>query len=340
MFKYAKATKSCFTHDKLSNKKTVYNTINKNKIDDKNNNNNKLNVKNFQAGLESTKKLINKVKPIQNSSICLKNNKKKINDYFNVLVKDNSDLNSFYKIKDTKEELIIPDSLKKNNTIFPPINYNIQKINHKKLLKKKQLKLADDDGKIVLKNKGLSNNELKKYLVLIYDDIMIDDFENNQEKIDKTKNPDIKIKTKNSNKNFYNNFINEINICYKENENNKELEINSYDHKDDIDNICQLKKINKQNKAINKILDEIYTLNINDTLTKCPKLNSTENSVNSKKSNISSKKTLIQKTLLSTLYSPINTTNKTHKRKCSINNNKTNIKQTKLTFPKKQKKII
>jgi len=364
MFKYAKTTKSCFTHEHLKNKKLTYNNMNKSKVETIKTNN-KIDIKSINIKKETTNNLVKKVETIQNPTLPLKcnhkNNNKKINDYFNILDKNNSIVNNLINIKKESNSIVkkeklqleIPDSLKNSNIIYPPVNYNnnnLQKINLKKPTKTKQLKLTESsDGKIVLKKRKFSNMDLKKYLVLIYDDIMLDEYENNQEDIAKTTNTKIKIKAKhNTQKDFNNNLIKEISDCF----NNEEIKKNTHknntnqnllsDKEDKIDDICHLKKTNKKTRVINNILKDIYYLNINDALNNHSVQNFNKNTNNciseinnSTKTINTNKKAIIQQTLLSTLYSPV-ITHKSHKRKFN-NITKSNIKQTKLTFAKKRK---
>ncbi|KAG4091168.1 hypothetical protein H8356DRAFT_613557 [Neocallimastix lanati (nom. inval.)] len=363
MFKYAKTTKSCFTHENLKNKKLTYNNVNKSKVENIKTNE-KIDIKSINTKKELTNNYIKKIGPIQNSTLHLKcnreNNKKKINDYFNTLVKDNSIVNNLSNIKKDSKSIIkkeklhleIPDLLKNSNILYPPVSYNdnnLQKINLKKPAKTKQLKLTgNSDGKMVLKKRKFSNKDLKKCLVLIYDDIMLDEYENNQEDITKTSNTKIKIKAKhNTQKNFNDNLIKEISDCFNNNEINKSnsnqdlLPLSNQENK--IDDVCHLKKSSKKPKDINNVLKDTYYLNIKDMLN----TNSTQNfnkninnncateNRNSKKTINKNKKAIIQQTLLSTLYSPV-ITHKSHKRKFN-NITKSNIKQTKLNFSKKRK---
>jgi len=370
MLRYTKTTKSCFTYENMKNKKlTLNSTINKTKLTDlnktkssnTNTKSNKINInKTFQIKKESSN-VINKPKLMKNTHTPLKNNvnvnNKKINDYFNTLVKDTISSNDANETnnnieKDEKEtlQLKIPDSFKNSNTIIPPVNYNSQKI-YQKPIKSKQLKISsNDDGKMVLKKKSFSNSQLKNCLLVIYDDIMFDDYENNQEHFDSTNNDITTLKTNQKlNKDFYNLIINEIKICYNSDTGYKTIiDDKISDHKDE--DKCQLKKLNSNNKSYNKILDDIYSLNINDETDKISnnkinnitidtknKRNRPCNNSNPSNERKTTKKMVVQKTLLSTLKSSV--VHKTRKRKFS-NNTKINVKQTKLNFmPKKQKTI-
>ncbi|OUM69262.1 hypothetical protein PIROE2DRAFT_57484 [Piromyces sp. E2] len=351
-------------------KLTLNSTINKTKITDCNKINsndtitkvNEINInKNIQIKKESSTVLVNKAKLTQNTPTQLNNNtvnnKKKINDYFNTLVKDtittNTGNNNFDNMKENEKEklkLKIPDSFKKSNTIFPPVNYNTRKIQQTPL-KTKQLHISsNDNGKMILKKKSLSNSQLKNCLLVIYEDIMIDDYENNEDHLDKTDNNVTTIKTNQKlNKDFYNLIINEIKICYNADTGYKtNIDNQISDHKD-VEDKCQLKKNNTNSKSYSKILNDIYSLNINDdignhisndnnsTVEKKNKINLQCNNSNLYNERKPTKKVIIQKTLLSTLKSPV--IHKSRKRKFS-NNTKLNVKQTKLNFlPKKQKTI-
>jgi len=369
MLRYTKTTKSCFSYENMKNKKlnlnsainkTAIGNINKTNTSETNAKVNKINInKAFQIKKESTT-VVNKSKWMQNTSLqkTLNNNsnnndsKKKINDYFNTLIREDTistnNLCQNNKDENTKGldkvnlKLEIPESLKKLNTILPPVNYKKQKI-HLKPLKTEQLHIAStNDGKMVLKKKSFSNSQLKNCLLVIYDDIMIDDYETNQVSNDKTNNDSTTVKTnKKLNRDFYN-LINEIKICYNTNE---VIDSSISDHKN-VEDKCHIKKLNQNNKSYNKILDDIYSLNINDenynktndmVIEMNKKIISHHNSTISNERNKLSKKVIVQKTLLSTLKSPV--IHKARKRKFS-NNAKLNVKQTKLNFlPKKQKTI-
>jgi len=295
MYKYTKTTKSCFAYENLKNKKPTLNstTLNKKKIDDTNCKFNKTNINRslpFKKEAATTK--------LMNKKITFKNNsdsKKKINDYFNTLIKDSLKSNDLCKVnneekskKDDEQEklqLKIPDSFKNQDTILPPINFNYQIIPQRTPLKTHQTHLeTDNDGKVIFKKKGLSENGLKKCLMVIYDDVMIDNFENNQEQIDKTNNTSTTIKIKRDlNNDIYKVLINEIKSFYNDGvrqssdtniTNNQKQWTN--DHTD-VDYKCQLKTTSTQKKALNKILDDIYSLNINDSLNSNNKLNLYDN---------------------------------------------------------------
>ncbi|ORY23981.1 hypothetical protein LY90DRAFT_706718, partial [Neocallimastix californiae] len=197
MFKYAKTTKLCFTHENSKNKKLDIGGLNKSKLKNKKKDNNKISFKNIQKKKDTTNSLAKPIRPIRNSVLQLKNNngnnRKKINDYFNnpSYIRNESNFN----ILKENFQLEIPDSLKKFNTIYPPVNYNyIKKIDLKKQTKNEFELERSDDVKIELKKRMFSNVKLKKHLILIYNDIMLDEYENNQEDFTKTSDTIIKIK--------------------------------------------------------------------------------------------------------------------------------------------------
>ncbi|ORX42443.1 hypothetical protein BCR36DRAFT_587153 [Piromyces finnis] len=174
---------------------------------------------------------------------------------------------------------------------------------------------------------------------------MFDDFENNQEHFNKTDNDTTIIKkNQNLNKDVYNLILNEIKFCYNTTSTINKTIIDNYlsDNKVAEDK-CRLKKSSTNNRSFNKILDDIYSLNISDK--SCKNSNNTtieknKNKTLSNNNSISSKELntrIVQKTLLSTLKTSI--THKTRKRKFS-NNIKSNAKQTKLNFISKKQKTI
>jgi len=362
MYKYTKTTKSCFAYENMKNKKLgiLNSTVNnKMKVDDGNKTTNNKNTglnKTFKIKKEPTTKLNNtSVKSIPNP-IQLKsnnnNNKKKINDYFNTFFKDTLTTSDLKKdiTKNTKIEeklqLKIPDSFKNANTILPPVNYTYHH-HQQKPLKSKHLK---DEGKVIIKKKGLTINELEKYIAIIYDDIMFDNYDNSHEQIDKTNNEKITIKADlNLNNKFYNLFINEINVCYDTNETSMQISNQEQKNtKEDLEDKCILKKSMAQNKTLNNILNDIYSLDINNTTIK-PKNSETTMAIDEiKKDKIERKNTIttnatttkkitVQKSILESLTSQ-SSHNKTRKRKFSSTPKKLNVKQTKLSFSTKKQK--
>jgi len=352
MYKYTKATKSCFAYENLKNKKSTLNTaiLNKAKIDETNCKINKTNInKNLPIKKEAiTLKLINKKITFKNNN----GNKKKINDYFNTLVKDSLKTNDLCKVNNKEEskkddeqeklQLKIPDSFKNQDTILPPINFKYQIIPQKTPLKTQQTHLeTDNDGKVIFRKKGLSENGLKKCLMVIYDDVMIDNFENNQEQIDKTNNTTTTIKIKHDlNKDFYKVLINEIKSYYNDSVKQKSDSNVTNDQKQwtndhtDIDYKCKLKTTSIQKKALNKILDDIYSLNINDSLNTNNKVNLYNNVP------IDEFKSTTRKIIQKTPPFTTQTSTRTLKRKFSNTTKKLNVKQTKLNFSVKRQKTI
>ncbi|ORX82006.1 hypothetical protein BCR32DRAFT_327043 [Anaeromyces robustus] len=372
----------------MKNKKLTVNSVNKNTKPERDNESkmlnttptNKIGIKNHQIKKEVINKNNNNnnTKSIQHPVVQVRNNnnnKVKINDYFNLLIKDTlstsndlypskpkNNLNVTGNIKKEKLQLKIPDSFKNTNIILPPVNYCLpKKINNdnKNSTKTKQIKINNkDNNKVILKKRGLSTSELKKCLIVIYDDIMMDNYENNQEQVDKTNNTVTTMKTNHdlNSKEFYNLFINEINICYGKDIKNDPLYSNKNEDKsmcginDNNNNICQLRRTITQNKSFNKMLDDIYSLNINDVINNNPgNTNNNDNNMKNsgkiikikpKNNPTTTKKIVIQQSLLSSLNSPINSHNKNKRKFSSSNLRKINTKQTKLNFITKRQKTI
>lgn len=358
MFKFAKKTKSCFINDNLKNKK-LYSPVKNTNVREIQKNDvsliSKVNIQSLRSK-ESSNNLNSKdiyknnsyrKRNIQDSSEI--NKKKKINDYFNKITRD---ITNEIPVEE-KNDLEIPDFVKSDldGVLLPPCNYfdELKEINTLKDQESKDKEKTKDeretDEKVVLrKERVMSTNELHNYMIIIYDNIIMDNYENELDEIENNKNNLLKIKKTNKhNNNLYNLFIDEINVCYNNDNNeltnirindnkingrinNKEYQTETSNNENETKELCKLKKKSHKNKLINQVLEEVYSLSLQDESINTTEIKNDHNNNNSK----IEYKPLTQQVLISPVKFSSSVIRKSKKRKHTMK--KSSGIQTKLSF--------